>query len=784
MSNPSYIDTETTGFAGVMVLMQAAKGDGDVELMCPWAVQAGQAIEFIEEYYLNPDGITMFNATFDSFHVQKMHSLLSLFIKKNSKYDFLEDQIDAVAAFEKEAVFESCIKPASCLDLMLYSKQGPFQSLMDRKDIRIRRVPYALATPLIAELNKRIELPDAYFSRRKDASIRWQIQDIENDLGEIIPNLVDVVLKFAPSSSLKALAKATGIAKENRLMFEDVEIPKQFMSNEPGYAPFAYAPVKTKEGKFLRPGPGNWHGRWPANVEFHIQHWSYNEKAREYAEDDIHDTRGLHRYFDYPELGDTDSQLACMVGSVRWRGFSVDKPGLLEQLKISEEELKQYNFNWNSPAVCRKVLERSMDDNMKALIDGTRKEILENVIKWEIEDVCDACFGDGCDDCNDCNEGCVSTGERHPAALDAELILAARSTSKKRGDILKLLMTDRFHPDFKIIGTKSSRMSGAGGLNAQGVSSAPVIRKCFTMADPDEVLSGGDFDAFEVTIADATYNDPVLREDLLSGIKIHATMGAFLSGLTYDEVVATKGLEGREDKYALGKTAIFALFYGGDEGTLVRKTGIDQAQAEEGVHAWTLKYPTMHEGRKEVIYAHTCMAQPGGIGSKVTWKDPVDYVESMFGFKRYFTLENRICKALFELANDPPKEWTNERSKVMRREKMQTSSGATRSALFGAAFGISSGVIRAALNHKIQSSGSTPTKELQARLWELQPIGVHPFVMRNMQVHDEVLVVTPPELTEAVIKVKDAFLAEFRKTIPLLAITWEPKMSSWQGTHD
>lgn len=778
---PSFIDTETTGFHGVMVLMQAAKGDGAVEMMCPWNVQAGQALEYIEEYYLNRDGIVMFNATFDAFHIQKMYNLLEMFIKKNSKYDFMEDQINEVAAFEMEAVRGSCIKPYNTLDLLLHSKKGEFQSLMDRKDIRIRRVPYALAEPLVAELNARIVLPDMYFSRRKDATVRWQIKDIENDLGEIIPDLVDVVLKFAPSSALKALCKATGIAKEDRLLFEDVSIPKQFMSNEPGYAPFAMAAHKLENGNFVRPSPKNWYDRWPAHLEYHIQHWSFNESARTYAEDDIHDTRGLYNYFDKPDLGDDDSILACMVGATRWRGFAVDRPGLQTQLAVAEKDLKQYNFNWNSPAVCRKVLEQHMDSDLKALISGTGKEILEDVIKWEIEDVCDDCFGDGCDTCK--GKGTISTGDRHPAALDAELILSARRASKKRGDIVKLLMTDRFHPDFKIIGAKSSRMSGTGGLNAQGVSSAPAIRMCFTMADDDEVLSGGDFDAFEVTIADATYNDPVLREDLLSDVKIHAVMGAFLSGLTYDEVIATKGLEGREDKYGMGKAAIFALFYGGDEGTLVRKAGVDLDVAEEAVHAWGEKYPVMQEGRKAVIQAHTCMAQPKGLGTPVTWRDPADYVESMFGFKRYFTLENQVCKALFELASSPPKEWTKTKGAVTRRDKTQTNSGATRSSLYGAAFGVSSGVIRAALNHKIQASGATPTKNLQVKLWDLQPCGVSTWKVRSIQVHDEVLVVSPPDMSDRIIEVKDAFLVEFRKTIPLLDITWEREMSSWAGTH-
>jgi DNA polymerase I-like protein with 3'-5' exonuclease and polymerase domains len=155
----------------------------------------------------------------------------------------------------------------------------------------------------------------------------------------------------------------------------------------------------------------------------------------------------------------------------------------------------------------------------------------------------------------------------------------------------------------------------------------------------------------------------------------------------------------------------------------------------------------------------------------------------MFGFKRFFTLENQICRVLFDLANDPPKEWKSEKTALVRRDRNQTTVGATRSALFGAAFNIMSANIRAALNHKIQSTGATPTKNLQRRLWELQPEGEHPWLVRNMQVHDELLNVSTEEmLPEIRLKIKD-FLEHYRRYIPLLNITWLDRMTSWSNTH-
>lgn len=762
--------------------MQAAIGDGPVQLFSPWTETIKDSLDWMREYYLHKGGIVGFNLTFDWFHINKFYNILTLAEKKFGKYEFLEDYVNEIAALEKDARFENCIKPYGALDLMLHSKKGEFQSLMNRKAIRIRRIPYIIALDLVDELNRRIVLDDVYFARKADKTTRWKIHDITNDLGEVIPDLVDVVLTFAPSGSLKALAIHVGIQNANtRSLFEDVSIPEQFMSNEPGYSPFATAPFELPSGKFVVPSPSNWYGRWPEHIRHHIHHWTYNEDARVYAADDIKDTRGLYKYFGCPDLGDDDSELACMVGSTRWRGFSIDRVSLEKQLNQAEEDLKQYDFNWNSPNVCRKVLEQHMDDDLKKLIPSTSKNILEEVAKWQIEDVCDDCFGAGCEKCE--SKGTVSTGVPHLAALDAERILQARRTSKRKGDILKLMMTDRFHPDFKIIGAKSSRMSGTGGLNAQGISSAPAIRACFTLADSGEILSGGDFDSFEVTIADATYNDPALRADLLADTKLHAVMGGYLYDLTYEETLATKGLEGNKDKYGKGKAAVFALFYGGDEGTLVRKSGVPLDKAQEAYRLWVKKYPVMGEGRKVVIEAHTCMVQPKGIGSNITWTEPADYVESMFGFKRYFTLENKICKALFDLATNPPKDWKSIKGQVVRRDKTQTSLGATRSALYGAAFNVMSSNVRAALNHKIQSSGATPTKALQRQIWDVQPSGESKWLVRNMQVHDELLVVHLPEVTEQIITIKDKFLVEYKEHIPLLAIAWKTDMHDWTDTH-
>jgi hypothetical protein len=153
----------------------------------------------------------------------------------------------------------------------------------------------------------------------------------------------------------------------------------------------------------------------------------------------------------------------------------------------------------------------------------------------------------------------------------------------------------------------------------------------------------------------------------------------------------------------------------------------------------------------------------------------------MYGFRRYFTLENRIIKALFDLGEKPPQAWTKVRVKVCRRIDRgdQTASGAVRSALFGAAFGVMSGIIRAAKNHKIQSAGASITKALQRRIWDLQPSGVNDWLVQPMNIHDEIMNPSHPSVVKNVEKVVNNFVEETRPKVPLVAIDWKSNLNSW-----
>ena len=765
-----FFDTETCGLHGPIILIQFAIGDGEIHLWDVWKKPAAETMELIEKFIDHPHGVCGFNLAFDWFHICQLYTTLrELVALVGDDRIEPEDYILAYASCESKARDGLCLKPVTALDLMLHARKGPYQSTMDRKDISIKKIPTPLAWDLADELNKRIPINKVYFARKSNPNQRWQVDDISDDEGNFIPDFKNVILRFAPSSALKALAQdALGVDPDKIKMFSDVDLPKAALPVELGYAPFATAIGKEE----------NWNGAWPSVIGMHIRHWGFNQKAREYATDDVVYTRALYKHFESPDSGDDDSILACMVGAVRWHGYAINFDSLERLRTEALKTVETAPYNFNSPAVCRKYLEQVLDDVERKIIQGsTRKIILEDLVKWKDADVCNNCMGAGCDNCND---GFIDTNRCHKVAPRATEILDFRAAKKEVELYDKLLTAGRFHASFVVIGTLSSRMAGGDGLNAQGIKNSPTTRAAFPLAFSDTVLCGGDFDGFEVTLMDAAYGDPKLRADLLSGKKIHGLFGTKLfPGKTYDDILATRGLPGDKDLYARSKTGVFAVGYGGEAYTVHNKVGIPMEEAEEAFQAWIKDYVVWGQERQKIFNQFCSMRQPGGIGSRVEWHEPNDYIESLFGFKRYFTLENRICKVLFGLAEQPPRSWNDIKIKVVRRDREQTASGACRSAMFAAAFAIQASNMRAAANHVIQSSGATITKGLECEIWKEQPAGIHKWIVMPMNIHDEVMCPTAPNHTESVGLRVDNYVNGLKDRVPLIAMEWRTGLETW-----
>jgi hypothetical protein len=413
---------------------------------------------------------------------------------------------------------------------------------------------------------------------------------------------------------------------------------------------------------------------------------------------------------------------------------------------------------------------------------------------------------------------------KHPAALRAKKILDIKIAAKEVELYTKLLLAGKFHASFVVIGALSSRMAGADGLNPQGIKHTKEVRRMFPLSWEGMILCGGDFDSFEVTLADAVYNDPDLRAELLSKVpchkcgatgkqpckacakafkrpncpacnegqlgpcdecegtgitrkKIHALFGTALSGLTYAEVLASAGAD--DDWYDKGKRGVFALIYGGDWNTLVQKLGVQAERAKAAYDKFCHDYPGVFKARQKTFNSFCSMRQPAGIGSAVVWADPADYAITFLGFKRYFTLENKICKALFDLAHNLPKHWKACKVKVVRRDRVQTAGGAVSSALYGAAFQMQAANMRAAANHEIQSPGAQITKRVQRNIWNLQQPGIGPLQVGILNVHDELMCVADPQIVSQITDVVREAVESFRPQVPLIGMTWFEGMDDW-----
>jgi len=687
------------------------------------------------------------------------------------------DHIDDYAVLEEEARDGPCLKPKSALDLFLHARKTEYQSCMDRKDIAIRRIPTPLAASLVDVLSKRVVLDDIYFARYADPKRRWQIRSILDSVGNIIPDFVDIVLKFNPSTSLKALASdALG---KSAITFDEVGLDIKVA--ETGYAPYATAPIRLENGTVQRPRPGRWHGKWPQVIESFISHWGYNELARKYATEDILNLRELWSYFDCPPAGDVDSILAAQVASVRWRGLRIDRDAIQQLRDDKQAELDKVELSFNSPRVCTDYICEVLNEVERLAIirNGkvtTKGVVLEELAKWKVTTTCETCYGIGC---GLCTGGEIETDEPHPVAERARLLLDARHAKKEIENYEKLLLAGRFHVSNKIIGALSGRMSGADGLNSQGIKREKTIRRCFPLAWPGQQLDGGDFESFEVTIAVAAWPDPRLLEFLEQGKKFHGIFGVYLfPGKTYDDILATAGLGGEKDLYGRSKNGVFAMMYGGEAYTLANRVGIEEEAADKAFDEFSKDFPVLASERMKVIEPFRAMTQER-IGARVDWREPAEYVESLFGYRRYFTLENKIRKVLYDLAEDPPKSWYSERIKVVRRDREQTAAGATKSALYGAAFAIQGAIMRAAGNHRIQSTGAEITKRLQAKCWDIQPCGVHPWRVMPANFHDELMAPVVPSESKCLQNIVGTFVEEHREYVPLLGIDWKVKLDNW-----
>lgn len=483
-----------------------------------------------------------------------------------------------------------------------------------------------------------------------------------------------------------------------------------------------------------------WGGLWPLYIQKHIDFWK-TERALKYATNDVIYLEDLYRYWECPS-GDSDNDiLSCLVGAVRWRGYELDFTQLNKQIEHWQTIADKVPFKDSHQQVREYILSAQPNRTMAEIrLPNTQKETLKNFDSPE-----------------------------------SRMVLDARRAGKRLNILNKLKRAKRLYPSFTIVGTKSNRMSGTGKLSAHGIPREPEIRSII------KFKAGGDFNSFEVTIADAAFNDSKLHEHLVAGRSIHCIFGSKLYDKSEAEIRASEhdpvsAAVGGGDYYHPAKNCVFGFFYGALEDKLAKTSGVPVEKAKAVLKWIDQEYPQAAATRKKISERFQSVKQPGGRGTEVIWGDPDDKIESLIGFARYYTLENEIVRGLFELALNPmiPVEGT-----IVRRDREQTIENAVRSALYSVVFTIQQRNMRSANNHVIQATGAEICKALQVALWLLQPIGVHLWVIVPMNVHDEVNCDHQAGIENRISSKINETINRYKAVVPLLGIDWKFNMDSW-----
>ena len=810
-----FVDTETCGLTGVPILLQYAINDGPIKLVHLWSEPASKVMRLIEDMMANR--VVAHNLRFDHFMMSKLYNMLK---QCSRSYCLNFYSVSELVEFEWKSQFGPCLKPAAAVDTMLLASKSEDQSfLMGAKAVRIRRIPLGMSDALCLELNSRTELPWILFAGKKDQDTRWQVvEHKDRATGEVDPLWRDIQMSFQPSKGLKDLAVYL-CNHESPAKFDEVFVGER--PAEEGYAPFAKL-LSSEERGWLY----NDEKTWPLLYQEHIKFWQDNPAGQAYAEDDIAMLRKLYKFFGSPE-NDEDAMIACQVASVRLRGFAIDMPGCRLQHAESTRIVSTAKLNVNSPKQVLNYVAEALDEMEQLILsEGCDQKIIDEIKKEYTLDEREDCYCDGgritndetgtdetcprcegagavgptgecgtCEGtglgkelekdgtpkkCSHCDGSGLSEDRKMPVVIRAEHIETIRRHKKRVELFDKLLLAKRAYPDFNVIGTKSGRMSGASGLNFQGIDHSDAVRSLFVLRDPGLLLSAGDYSSQELAIAATTMNDERLMTDMENGKSLHGLFGAEAFETTYEDIVNNKD----DGRYGRSKGGVFAILYGGTFETVAKNMGIDIKIAEAAYNRMVAKYPQMGNTRKAVTERFSSMKIEAD--GHITYTEvPEKFIESVFGFRRYFETDYVIQKVILDTIANMPKEWYDIKLKVERTEgRIQTMTGAIQSALTGAGFSVQNKIIRASNNHVIQSTGRHLTIGMQAAVWDIQPTGIHPFKLTLMSIHDELAVVHHEDITEQIKERIATKVAEQCEVVPLTSIEWYTDNPSWAEKSD
>jgi hypothetical protein len=555
------------------------------------------------------------------------------------------------------------------------------------------------------------------------------------------------------------------------------ELHRYLFNGKPILFPMAedMHPVETQWSPYHDNVPGS----WPYVIQRHIDYWHTNENARQYGKDDVTMVRDIQRRYKFTE-GDMESTLACLIASVRYRGYR-GPPGVARELAKSRElEKSAGTLDWRP--VLAKLKELCTDPLEQSIIVSTKDESLEALTKW--------CGEDG-------QEG------SHPVAQYAAAVRVARKHRFRANWLEKLHQAGRFHPSLSPVGTLTRRASGSGGFNPMNIDKEQETRELFVLSDTPKTLAqycqflaerglrmrtmppigkwrgcAGDFDSFETVQAIAAWQDELLTHYVTEGIKPYHVFGSYLyrrvlGGPKADPKVALVAIRLKENKvqYAdRAKNCWYALIYGAQEFKISQTAGVPIEDVAAALKSMGDECVGMAKGRQKVFDALSASLEEEG--RPFHWNEPQAKVSNIQGWERDFSFEVGIIHTLFDLPQRLPRDWRDIEVKVVRKAREQSVYGATCSAIFGAAKQAEARMKRQAGNCIMQSSGAMYCKDLEVRTWDaVQPSGIHPWNYVPTNMHDELDgsirhgYTVKPVVAQA--------LRQYKKKVPLVQMDWK-----------
>ncbi|MCT0213849.1 MULTISPECIES: DNA polymerase I [unclassified Synechococcus] len=309
------------------------------------------------------------------------------------------------------------------------------------------------------------------------------------------------------------------------------------------------------------------------------------------------------------------------------------------------------------------------------------------------------------------------------------LVLEHRTLSKLKStyvDALPLLVepeTGRVHTDFNQAVTATGRLSSSHP-NLQNIPIRTVfsrrIRKAFLPQEGWNLISA-DYSQIELRILTHLSGEEVLVQAYNDGDDVHALTARLL----LDKDVVSP------EERRLGKTINFGVIYGMGAQRLARETELSVAQAKDFLSRYKQRYPK--------VFAFLELQERLALSR--------GYVETILGRRRPFPFDPGGLGRL--LGTDP----LAIELEVARRAGMEAQQ------------------LRAAANAPIQGSSADIIKLAMVRLHhELAAEGLPARLL--LQVHDELVLETAPEATEAVrARVKEVMESAVQLSVPLLVET-------------